>query len=176
MIAISIILASVLFALIAAMMARVNTELDTKYEQPRMDQWGLDDAGVPFSTVLANQLLGGRMVEDHPTIANTIRYSSDASLTLRGVLMEDQEPIATGSTVVLSSKKRTYRKFGMVRVRAAVPMNKHTVCVAAANGDVRPYNLGVDDPRARCGRTECGCTAAGDYVDFFVNVSMNGGA
>ena len=176
MIVFSFIIAAIMAAVVCVLMARTNTELDTKYSQPRMDQWGLDDAGVPYSTVLANQLLGSRLVEDHPTIANTIRYSSDASQTLRGVLMEDQEPLATGSTVVLSSKKRTYRKFGMVRVIAAEALDKHTVCVAAANGAVRAYVLGVDDPRAQCGRTECGCTAIGDIVDFFVNVSMNGGA
>jgi len=156
-------------------MARVNAETPTKYTGPKVDQWGLDDAGTPYTTDATLALVGGRFVEDHPTIANTIRYASAQSITVRGLLLEDQQIQKAGNTIIADNKRLTYRIIGRGRARIAAPIPKHTWAVIAGNGDIRPFSvLAGDTPNMYVCRTTCGGTAIGAYVDVEVLVPLNG--
>ena len=172
------------FVLIAAlafvaltMMARANVENPMEYQNPLDSHFNLTDAATPSSDILlvADRLRASYLVQDVAARPGEMELAQDASLSIKGINIMDQEYLPTKPDPTLARTKLTYLEWGKGRLYFEAPIAKKRPYVAGTNGFAREYVAGVDDPLAILGRTMCAGTAAGDLVDVTIDTFKNGG-
>jgi hypothetical protein len=170
------ILLSVMAIIIHSMMARSQVENQSEYRNPLDSHFNLTDAGTPDATIvlIANRLRAWSLVED-AAVSSQIRFSTDGSLRVRGILLQDQDILPTKPNQTLSTKKITYLEWGRGRVYTSEAIAKNVRFVAAAAGQIRAYNpAGGDTINMVLGRTKCACSAVGDICDVMFSPFFNG--
>ena len=177
MIAISFILAAIIGAVICVMMARANVENPMEYQNPLDSHFNLTDAATPSADIvlIADRLRASYLVQDVAARPGEIELAQDASLSVRGINIMDQEYLPTKPDPTLAYTKLTYLEWGKGRLYFEAVIAKNRPYVAGTNGFAREYVAGVDDPLAVLGRTKCAGTTTGDLVDVTIDTFRNGG-
>lgn len=129
----------------------MGTATDTCSWQPATDQ---------------TALTAGLIVERDPAATRFIQLAGNASVTVRGILTEDQFQNVDNTYNV--TKALCVATHGPVRVLSGQALNADTAFCSDATGRARPWLTGVDPGMSYLGTIKETCTAAGDAVEAYL--------